>query len=438
MARIPKLDSAGRFLAADVNGQIDARTKATMRADLPALAKELKIGGVDGSVPIFPTLAEAQAWEAKNPGKKALTLEPSTPDTTPPTPGTLSVNVGGSLATLSVIGASDDRAVSGYAFKINAGAWTAWQEAPDFTASGLAPSTSYTFQHKVRDKAGNETAGEPVSRTTAAFSPGTLTASVTSTTATLTASGASAQAVEYAFKVGAGAWSAYQPTATFAVNNLSPSTTYTFTHRVRSADGMVATGAPITRTTEAKPIEPGDVLASDGFSGDGPLSGRTSDSAFGGSARSWAGGGLSNWSTSAGALVSSASTGFVGWNMDVADYELEIKINSITQGDIYLDGRRPHSNNAGNPDSVRVRVEASGHATIMVRHSGGTTANLGAGKGDLAKPYKVTVKGSSVTVSQDGVVIASAAQTNVTEPGFIGLGYYNILASVDYLTIKAV
>ena len=85
MARIPKLDPAGRFLAADVNAQIDARTKATMRADLPALAKELKIGGVDGSVPIFPTLAEAQAWEAANPGKKALTLEPSTPDTTPPT-----------------------------------------------------------------------------------------------------------------------------------------------------------------------------------------------------------------------------------------------------------------------------------------------------------------------------------------------------------------
>ena len=47
MARIPKLDSAGRFLAADVNAQIDARTKATMRADLPALAEELGIGGGD-------------------------------------------------------------------------------------------------------------------------------------------------------------------------------------------------------------------------------------------------------------------------------------------------------------------------------------------------------------------------------------------------------
>ena len=50
MARIPKLDAAGKFLAADVNAQIDARTKATMRADLPALAKDLKIGGSGGGV----------------------------------------------------------------------------------------------------------------------------------------------------------------------------------------------------------------------------------------------------------------------------------------------------------------------------------------------------------------------------------------------------
>ena len=38
-------------------------------------------GGVGGSVPIFPTLAEAQAWEAANTGKIALTIE------TPPDPG---------------------------------------------------------------------------------------------------------------------------------------------------------------------------------------------------------------------------------------------------------------------------------------------------------------------------------------------------------------
>ena len=38
-------DAQGRLTAPSVLSQIDARTKATMRADLPALAEELKIGG---------------------------------------------------------------------------------------------------------------------------------------------------------------------------------------------------------------------------------------------------------------------------------------------------------------------------------------------------------------------------------------------------------
>ena len=173
MARIPKLDSAGRFLAADVNAQIDARTKATMRADLPALAKELKIGGVDGSVPIFPTLAEAQAWEAANPGKTALTLEASTPDTTPPSAaGTLTVTTLDRSASLSVSGAVDDRAVTGYAFSKDGGVtYSAWQPSPSYTFTGLTASTAYQFRHKVRDAAGNERVGGVVSATTLAKAP---------------------------------------------------------------------------------------------------------------------------------------------------------------------------------------------------------------------------------------------------------------------------
>lgn len=62
MARIPKLDSAGKFLAPDVNAQIDARTKVTMRADLPALAEELKIGGGSGSGIQVGGAAPAEGW----------------------------------------------------------------------------------------------------------------------------------------------------------------------------------------------------------------------------------------------------------------------------------------------------------------------------------------------------------------------------------------
>ena len=247
MARIPKLDAAGKFLAADVNAQIDARAKAataplldgkrgveatelgtehldtvttpgtyTQSANLEAtletgypvtrggvLQVERSVsktmvwqtyttyaptastppqtwqrgsyngtwtpwarvgGGVDGSVPIFPTLAEAQAWEAANPGKKALTLEPSTPDTTAPTPGVLSVTKTHNSAQLSVSGATDDRAVTGYAFSKDGGTtYTAWQASSSYTYTGLTVSTPYDFRHKVRDAAGNERVGAIVS-----------------------------------------------------------------------------------------------------------------------------------------------------------------------------------------------------------------------------------------------------------------------------------
>ena len=128
-------------------------------------------GGVGGSVPIFATLAEAEAWEAKNPGKKALTLEPSTPDTTAPSAGALTVTVKDKAATGIVSGATDDRAVTGYAFRVGSGAWSAWQASPTFEFTGLSASTPYWFQHQVRDAAGNVTVGTAVSATTLAVMP---------------------------------------------------------------------------------------------------------------------------------------------------------------------------------------------------------------------------------------------------------------------------
>ena len=93
MARIPKLDAAGKFLAADVNAQIDARTKATMRADLPALAKELKIGGSGGGV-YYDATGKAVKYvyvvSATDPGKTRVvdgeTVEVWWVQTTPPDP----------------------------------------------------------------------------------------------------------------------------------------------------------------------------------------------------------------------------------------------------------------------------------------------------------------------------------------------------------------
>ena len=127
-------------------------------------------GGIAGAVPIFATLAEAQAWEAANPGRKALTVEPPETDVDPPTPGTLTVSPTDITANLTVTGASDNRAITGYAFRRGTGTWSDWQVGNTYTATGLTPGTEYTFQHKVRDGAGNEALGAPVTRTTAAMS----------------------------------------------------------------------------------------------------------------------------------------------------------------------------------------------------------------------------------------------------------------------------
>lgn len=208
MARIPKLDAAGKFLAADVNAQIDARTKATMRTDLPALAKELKIGGsgveqVSGTVTLdasgdpirefFTTGATtfnangtttslgaytAVVWRRSASGswgyqvvQEAWTTPAATPDTTAPVAGTLAVTVTGTTATLTVSGASDDRSIQSYEWSKDGGTtWPARTTGPSHTFTGLAPSTSYTWRHRVTDGT-NVTLGVPITKATTEHIP---------------------------------------------------------------------------------------------------------------------------------------------------------------------------------------------------------------------------------------------------------------------------
>ena len=126
-------------------------------------------GGIAGAVPIFESLAEARAWEEANPGRLALTLEASIPDTVPPNPGTLSVSVDATWADLTVTGATDDHGITGYAFSSDNGTtWTAWQDAPPARLEGLTASTEYTFRHRVRDAALNVSEGGAVVQSTLA------------------------------------------------------------------------------------------------------------------------------------------------------------------------------------------------------------------------------------------------------------------------------
>ena len=203
MARIPKLDSAGRFLAADVNAQIDARTKATMRADLPALAKELKIGGdSDGALvnvtasgttapPAAPPAGQTALVGERNAGSATITRNGVTltagqfavfgwydgrwnalntgsgqvtpPDTEAPTAPTIgAVEAAHASLRVSYSGGTDNVYVTKYRARAYAGsaptgAWTVIESpaAGTVTLTGLTPSTAYTVEVQAGDAAGN-------------------------------------------------------------------------------------------------------------------------------------------------------------------------------------------------------------------------------------------------------------------------------------------
>ena len=207
-------DEQGRLTAPSVLAQIDARTKATMRADLPALADELGIGGGSGSGieqvsgpitldasgdPIrefFTTGATtfkangvdtplgaytAVVWrrtaqgswgyQVVQDGWTTPTPAPA-PDTTAPVAGTLAVTVTDVKADLSVSGASDDRGYVQYSFsKDNGSTWTTYQDSASYTFTGLTASTAYQFRHRVKDAAGNVATGAAVTKSTAAPPP---------------------------------------------------------------------------------------------------------------------------------------------------------------------------------------------------------------------------------------------------------------------------
>ena len=158
-------DAQGRLTAPSVLSQIDARTKATMRADLPALAEELKIGGSGSGIQVGGVQPAAGWW--LDSGNVYVT---PTPDTVAPVAGTLTVTTTSSKATLTVSGASDDRALNAapYSFsKDNGTTWGGWQSAPTFEFTGLAQGTTFTFRHRTRDAEGNVTLGVGVAKATA-------------------------------------------------------------------------------------------------------------------------------------------------------------------------------------------------------------------------------------------------------------------------------
>ena len=127
-------------------------------------------GGIAGMVPIFATLAEAQAWEAANPGKVALTTEGEAagPPTWTATFTVATPNGGTADVTASAL-AQGGQGIVGYDVSLNAGAtWSPVERSGlTFRITGLSPLTSYPDVFlRARDGDGNATALKVPSFTT--------------------------------------------------------------------------------------------------------------------------------------------------------------------------------------------------------------------------------------------------------------------------------
>jgi YD repeat-containing protein len=92
-----------------------------------------------------------------NGNRTAAIVTPAPVDTTPPTiPGTPVIsNVQANTATATWTAATDNVAVAGYDYRLNAGTWTSIGNVLTFNVPNLVSATNYTFSVRARDAAVN-------------------------------------------------------------------------------------------------------------------------------------------------------------------------------------------------------------------------------------------------------------------------------------------
>ena len=373
-------------------------------------------GGVGGSVPIFATLAEAEAWEAKNQGKTALTLEKFVPDTTAPTPGVLSVTPAHNSAVLSVSGATDDRAVTGYAFQVGtSGAWSAWQSSPSFTATGLTASTAYTFRHKVKDAAGNETLGTSVAKSTTAAPVADTTAPTWSATLTLgtptetsvvvTASALATDNVGvtgYEVTYNGTAWSSITPSGSNFTLTGTAGTTYSST-KLRAKDAAGNASAPLavpTYTMKVPAVQAGDVITSDAYTlyADGTvLGGKFTDATLGGAPMQY--GSNETAQVSGGSAVIPAKGNSALLSIDRQDRELSLTVRATSTDDVWMVVR------ANGVQRIRLDLKNNGVISTILQGPAGAVFGPGlpAGSYKVGDRLAIGATGNTGYVSINGV-----------------------------------
>jgi autotransporter-associated beta strand protein len=204
------------------------------------------------------------------------------PDTTPPSPATMSFATPPAAAsttsiTMTATTASDDSGVE-YFFNETSGnpggSDSAWQDSPVYTDTGLTPDTEYTYTVQARDKSVNNnpnTASSPASATTFppdinppptpgfSVAPNATSSSAITMTAT-TVTDAEGGTVEYFFDETSGnpggTDSGWQSSPTYTDSGLSPNTQYTYTVRARDnalPPNESTASAPASATTPASP-----------------------------------------------------------------------------------------------------------------------------------------------------------------------------------------
>ncbi len=194
-------------------------------------------------------------------------------DTTPPSPDPMSFAVpptaqGEDTITMTATTAIDISGPVEYYFEAtDGGNSSGWQVSTEYTDTGLAPGTTYTYVVRARDAQENTTAdSDPAAATTDAPdtdppSPDPMSfavppTAVDKTTITMTATTATDESdVEYYFEaMDGGTSSGWQDETEYTDTGLSPDTTYTYRVRARDkapAQNATAWSEPAAATTPA-------------------------------------------------------------------------------------------------------------------------------------------------------------------------------------------
>jgi chitodextrinase len=188
----------------------------------------------------------------------AVMITTNAPDTTPPSPPTLTASGTTSSATnLSWSGATDNIAVTGYNVYQDGLLIGSTTLATTYNVIGLSPSSTFAFTVRAKDAAGNLSINSnTINITTDAPDttpplPPILSASVTTSTSTnLSWSGATDNVAVTGYDVYRGAsLIGTVSTTSFGVTGLVPFTTYSFTVRAKDAAGNISIASNVVTIT---------------------------------------------------------------------------------------------------------------------------------------------------------------------------------------------